>query len=85
MLYFTYSKQKNQNVICTAYKNGGDCVSMLFTIRPSDDPIATVRDLTNILNGRATGPVVNSSGEKQVYFKIINIEKFLQIAPVEKE
>jgi len=85
MLYFTNGRQNNQDVVCTAYKDRGDCVTMLFTLRPQDDPIATVRDLTDILNGRGTTPVQNSSGKKQVYFKITNIDKFLAIAPVEKE
>lgn len=85
MLYFTYGKQNNQNIICTAYEEGGDCVTMLFTIRPNEDPVEITRDLTGILNGKGTGPVENSSGEKKVYFKITNINKFLEFAPVEKK
>jgi len=57
MAYFTYGKQNNQNVICTAYSNGGDCVTMLLTLRTEDDEIAMIRDLTNIMNGKGTTPV----------------------------
>lgn len=85
MLYFTYAKQNDRPVICTAYEKGGDCATMLFTLRPQDDPIETIADLTDILNGRATGPLQHSSGEKKVYFEITNIGKFLETAPVEKE
>ena len=85
MAYFTYTEQNNQNVICTAYKEGGDCVTMLLTLRTEDDPIAMIRDLTNVMSGKGGSVVRHSSGEKRVYFKITNIEKFLEIAPVDKE
>jgi len=50
MSYFTYTEQNNQNVICTAYKEGGDCVTMLLTLRTEDDEIAMIRDLTDVMN-----------------------------------
>ncbi|MDJ0718934.1 MAG: COP23 domain-containing protein [Prochloraceae cyanobacterium] len=85
MNFFTYSWQNNQKVVCTAYQKGGDCVTMLFTLRPEDDPVETIADLTDILNGRSTSPAQHSSGEQRVYFKIVNIDRFLQKAPVEKD
>ena len=85
MNFFTYAWENNQRVVCTAYQRGGDCTTMLFTLRPENDPVETIRDLTNILNGRATSPLQHSSGEKRVYFKIIDIDRFLETAPVEKE
>ncbi len=85
MNFFTYTWENNQRVICTAFQRGGECATMLFTLRSTDDPVTIIRDLTDILNGRATSPVRHSSGKARVYFKITDIDRFLETAPVEKE
>lgn len=85
MLFFTHTQENDRSIICTAYKEDGDCATMLFSLRPEDDPIAVLRELTDILNNRAIIGLNSNFGSKRVYFKIANIEKFLETAPVEKE
>ncbi|MEH2242270.1 COP23 domain-containing protein [Nostoc sp.] len=74
----------NQAVICTAKKEDAACDTTLLTLRPQDDPLQILDDLKEILRGRATKPIEHSSKQQPVYYKI-DIKKFLQTAPVEKE
>lgn len=83
LTYITNSWQNKQPVICTARSMGGDCVTMLFTLRPQDDPVQVATQLLEILKGRATGPIPHSSGKPQIYYQI-NFDKFLQTAPVDE-
>jgi hypothetical protein len=43
--YLTTGKVNGQNVVCTADKKGGDCIGLLFTIRPNHSPSETLRKL----------------------------------------
>jgi Circadian oscillating protein COP23 len=84
LAYITNGKVNNQPVICTAKRENSACDTTLLTLRPQDDPLQILDDLKDILRGRATKPVDHSSKEQPVYYKI-DIQKFLQTAPVEKE
>ncbi len=82
--YITNGTVKGQAVICTTRDKDGACDITLLTLRPQDDPLEILTDLKDILRGRGTGPIQHSSGKHQVYYQI-DIDKFLQTAPVEKE
>lgn len=77
--FITNSKVNGQPVICTARQVRGNCVTVLLTLRNSDDPIQVLHHLKNRLRGRG-GKVIRHSGrdnDYQIYYKI-EIEKLLQ-------
>ncbi|PSB26363.1 COP23 domain-containing protein [Chlorogloea sp. CCALA 695] len=82
--FITNSRIKGQPVICSASSNGGACNTTLLTLRPDDDPLLILTNLKDILKGRATSPLEHSSVPKQVYYQI-DIDKFIQTAPIEEE
>ncbi len=82
--YITNGTANGQGVICTARQKDGACNTTLLTLRPQDDPVEILSDLKDILRGHSTEPIQHSSGKSQVYYQI-DIRKFLQTAPVEKE
>ncbi|MEC4895016.1 MAG: COP23 domain-containing protein [Oscillatoria sp. PMC 1051.18] len=83
--FLTNGRMNNQPVICTALEFNGDCADLLFTLHPNDDGLAILQQLEDTLNGRAVGGLrQNSSGDAQRYVEV-DIEQFLDTAPVEKE
>ncbi|MBP5972655.1 hypothetical protein HW132_07900 [Brasilonema sp. CT11] len=82
--YITNSTVNGQNVICTARQNDGACDTVLLTLRPQDNPLEILDELKELVRGRGTTPIQHSSKQRPVYYKI-DINKFLQTAPVEKE
>jgi hypothetical protein len=84
LAYITNSRLNGQNVICTTRNYKGTCETTLLTLRPEDDPLQILDDLKDILRGRATEPIEHSSQQPPVYYQI-DINKFLQTAPVERE
>lgn len=71
----------NQPVICTAKEYGEGCHTLLITLRPSDDSRKFLDNLVAQLNGEQLGPPKHSGQN----YKKINMRKFLETAPVEKE
>ncbi|MEH2056549.1 MAG: COP23 domain-containing protein [Nostoc sp.] len=84
LAYIANGTVNNQPVICTAKKEDAACDTTLLTLRPQDDPLQILDDLKDILRGRGTKPLEHSTKQEPVYYKI-DIKKFLQTAPVEKE
>ncbi len=82
LIYLTNSIMNNQPVICSAKKYAGECVTMLLTVSPGDDPIEVLNELTDALYGRRVGPIRESSGTPQIYYRI-DLEEALRNAPVE--
>ena len=72
----------NQPVICTSNEAGGDCRTLLMTLRPEDNSLKVLNSLRQILNGEQVGPVKHNADIPQIYYKI-DIENFLRTAPVE--
>ena len=70
----------NLPAICTALQDGGSCVDLLLTLRPEDNGLQLVRELGQVLNGTATGPLVH--GEQRLYVPV-DIDEFIRNAPVE--
>lgn len=76
----TNGQMDSQSVICTSDRAGGDCNTLLMTLRPEDDSLRVLNSLRQVLNGEQVGPVKHNN---QVYFQI-DIENFLETAPVEE-
>lgn len=77
----TNGTMNNQPVICTARGYGQPCHTLLLTLRPEDNSVEVLNHLRAIFNGQRVGPIKHSSEEGQIYYRI-NIDKFLQEAPV---
>ena len=80
----TNGKMNNQPVICTAKEPGGACETLLMTLRPEDNSLQILNHFRRLFKGEQVGPVKHNAGTPQIYYRI-DIEKFLQIAPVEEE
>ncbi|MEY2857169.1 MAG: hypothetical protein RLZZ74_1481 [Cyanobacteriota bacterium] len=82
---FLMNGQMNQQpVICTAQESGGECDTLLMTLRKNDNPIPILTQLQEVLNGRQVGAVRHSSNVPQLYYQV-DFENFLRTAPVESE
>ena len=81
--YITNGIHNSQRVICTSSEKGGTCDTTLLTLRPNDDSLEILTQLKQTLKGQGTGPIEHSS-KRQTYYKI-DMDKFLQTAPVESE
>lgn len=78
----TNGKINNQPVICTSDESGGDCNTLLMTLRPEDNSLQVLNNLKQVLNGEQVGPVKHNADIPQVYYKV-DIQNFLKTAPVE--
>ncbi len=80
--YLTNGTVNGQRAICTAREEGGSCQDLLLTLRPEDDAIAVLRQLNDVLKGRAAATVRQSGQEDRIYIQV-DLEQFLRTAPVE--
>ena len=78
----TNGTMDNQPVICTSEEPGGDCNTLLITLRPEDDSVKVLNNLRQVLNGEQVGPVKHNADTPQIYYEV-DIENFLETAPVE--
>ncbi len=81
--FITNGQMNNEKVICIAKKSGGKCDNLLLTLPPEDRSVDILNQLKDILKGYQVGPIKQSSGEPQIYYRI-NFDNFLKNAPVEK-
>ncbi len=81
--YLTNGTMNGEPVICTARSDGGDCDTLIMTLRRNDDPKPILAQLNDTFQGRSTGPIRHSSN-KAIYIKV-DIEEFLKNAPVEPD
>jgi hypothetical protein len=82
--FLTNGQVNQQPVICTASESGGECDTLLMTLRPEDNPLTILTQLQEVLNGRQVGAVRHSSNVPQLYYQV-DIENFLRTAPVESK
>lgn len=82
--FLTNGTLNNQSVICTAKQYGGNCVTLLMTLRPQDNSLEILDSLANALSGRGVGPVRHSSATPQRYYEI-NFQEALNKAPVSED
>ena len=78
----TNGTMDNQPVICTSDAPGGDCNTLLMTLRPEDDSVKVLNNLRQVLNGEQVGPVKHNADTPQIYYQV-DIDNFLETAPVE--
>lgn len=78
----TNGTMDNQPVICTSDAPGGDCNTLLMTLRPEDDSLKVLNNLKQVLNGEQLGPVKHNADTPQLYYQV-DIDNFLETAPVE--
>ncbi|MEM8779432.1 MAG: COP23 domain-containing protein [Cyanobacteria bacterium P01_G01_bin.49] len=76
----TNGTMNNQPVICTTQDVGDGCNTLLVTLRPNDDSRQFLEQIVSLLNGEKVGPPKHTN---QRYVQI-DIEEFLQTAPVEE-
>lgn len=70
--YITTGRMRGQPVLCTALSNGGACDGLLYTLKPGQDPSATLARLLE-LRVKARGPL-NETGPR-LY---VSIDSLLQ-------
>jgi hypothetical protein len=86
--YLTASTQNRQPVICVASSKGGPCAGVLFTLKPTSNPMSTLRQLMQV-RVQAGGPVVlnESTGgslpSNPADERYLDMREFLQTAAVE--
>jgi len=69
----------NQQVICIANSEGGNCSGLLFTLKPGSDPNQVLKSLMAV-RVRASGPLNESTS--RLY---IDMSQYLEQAAVESE
>ena len=65
--YLTTGRMNGQPVICSTSSRGGSCDGLLYTLKPNQDPGATLQSLLNV-RSRASGPL-NETTER-IYLEI---------------
>jgi len=72
--YLTTGRINGQPVICTTPSNGGACDGLLYTLKPGQDPTATLRTLLDI-RVKARGPLNETN--PRLY---VSMEEILDVA-----
>lgn len=68
--FLTTGRMNGQPVVCTASKEGGPCLDLLYTLKPEQDPAATLRGLLGARRG-VSGPV--SETTSRIYLNVDNL------------
>ena len=77
--YLTTGENKGYPIICAAVERQPcQAEDQLFQVKASNDPKAVLEELTGIIEGTASEPIYQSSGQK-IY---VSIEELLNAAPV---
>jgi Circadian oscillating protein COP23 len=71
--YITTGQINNENAICTASQEGGDCTDLLFTVKPGFNPQVTLQKLIAIRHG---GNETLTETGKRPY---LDVDKFLGV------
>jgi hypothetical protein len=85
--YLTPAYQNRQPVICVAASKGGSCAGVLFTLKPTANPMTTLKQLMRVRT-QAAGAVLNESTASPVPVsasdeRYLDMQEFLQTAAVE--
>lgn len=81
--YLTTGINSGYDIICAAVEPGQPCKSedQLFQVKQSDDPQAVLKGLTGIIEGTASEPIYQNSGDKTY----VSMEELLNAAPAVEE
>lgn len=77
--FLTNSYMNQQPVICATSEYGGDCQTLIMTLRANENGKKIINTLKDNLNGYIVGP---SRHTEQIFVQI-NITEYLRNAPVE--
>ncbi|WP_404790029.1 COP23 domain-containing protein [Altericista sp. CCNU0014] len=84
--YLTPSYQNRQPVICVAATKGGPCAGVLFTLKPTANPMATLKQLMRVrvqagpvLNESTGGSLPANTGDD----RYLDMQEYLQTAAVD--
>ena len=66
----TNGKMNGKDVICVVNEYGGRCKTKLLDLRPGDNSLEIANKLKEIIFARQVGPIKNSAGSPQIYYKI---------------
>ncbi|MFB8795429.1 MAG: COP23 domain-containing protein [Microcoleus sp.] len=77
--YLTTGMMNNQQVVCVADREGGNCIGLLFTLKGGSDPTQVLNSLLAV-RVRASGPLNESTS--RVY---IDMSEYLEQAAVESQ
>ncbi len=84
--YLTASYQNRQPVVCVAASKGGPCAGVLFTLKPTANPMATLRQLMRVrvqagtvLNESTGGSLPTNPADE----RYLDMREYLQTATVE--
>ncbi|MGL5063681.1 MAG: COP23 domain-containing protein, partial [Microcoleus sp.] len=61
--YITTGQMNGQNVICTSDRVNGVCQNLIYTLRPGQDPIASLYNLLAWRQGQVGMPSVDESNQ----------------------
>ncbi|WP_019503362.1 COP23 domain-containing protein [Pleurocapsa sp. PCC 7319] len=80
--YITHGEMNEQPVICTSSAVGGDCQTLLITLKHEDNAERTLEQLSDILLGYASSALEQSSGgisysEDNKLYVEVDVEDFL--------
>jgi Circadian oscillating protein COP23 len=86
--YLMTSYQNRQPVICVAASKGGPCAGVLFTVKPSSNPMATLRQLMQVRTQAGGAAVLNESTggalpSDPLDERYIDMKEFLRTAAVD--
>ena len=73
---------EDQPVICATSVEGGDCETLLFTLRHKDDSQKILEQLSAVIQGSSSEPARHDSASGKIYVKV-DLEEFLRNAPDE--
>lgn len=81
--YLTTGVKDGYDIVCAAPDRGQPCgdEDQLFQVKASNDPKAVLKALTGIIEGTASQPIYQSSGDR-VY---VSVEELLNAAPAIEE
>lgn len=85
--YFTTGQKNGYPALCVVKEQNGGCLDLLITLKKGDDPNAPLRQLLELRDRGNSGPLIQAVQSVSQYDRqgtlYIDIEKFLQTAPVE--
>lgn len=67
--YLTYGQSNNTPVICATRYYGGPCQQLILTLRQKENPIEVLNQLNDIVRGRSSSVLMQSSGGSQLYVR----------------
>ena len=75
--HLSHGIMNGKQVICVSDRRGGDCVDILFELKPGSDPKKVLMQLLD-LRGIANGKAIEQGNDKRIY---INFREYVKRIP----